>query len=80
MFSEFLGWFSVENKKKSPRGSFLEEGVPGDAVQQVVRLSPGGLSKGKHLLLRHAGGNGDVALLKGRQVLVWRDRVGITNG
>lgn len=49
-----------------PEGCELIEGVPEE------RGLPLGLCQGKDLLLGHAGGHGDVALVHGVQVLVRR--------
>lgn len=68
-------------KDEGAKASFPEKGVAGEAVQQVIRLSFRGLGQCKDLLLRHAGWNGDVTLVKWVQVLVvWWDRARITNG
>lgn len=80
MFFCFWDGLGEEKTERRQRASFPEEGAASDAVQQVVRLSSRRLGQRKHLLLRHAGGDGDVALLKGWQVLVRWDRVGITDG
>lgn len=72
----------MQRKRKNKiKESFSEKGVAGDAVQQVVRLSFGGLGQEEDLLLRHAGWNVDVALLERREVLVvWRDGARVTQG
>lgn len=62
------------------KGSFPEKRILGDAVEQVMGLPLWRLSQRKHLLLRHAGWNGDVTLVKWVKVLVkWWDRTRVTN-
>lgn len=63
------------------RGSLLEKGIAGDAVQHVVRFSLWGLGQCKDLLLRHAGWDGDVTLVKRVKVLViWGNRTRVPTG
>lgn len=65
-------WFSSLQTPQPTCGlrfSFLERGEFVERVPEERRL-PLGLCQGKHLLLGDAGGHGDVALVKGVQVLV----------
>lgn len=71
----------TDKRGREAKASFPEKGVASDAVQQVVRLSFRGLGQREDLLLRDAGWNGDVALVKWVQVLlVWRDRARVADG
>lgn len=84
VFFETSGRFKYalnEQRKKKDEASLSEKGVAGDAVEQVVGLPFGRFGQEEDLLLRHAGGNVDVALLERWKVLVvWRDRTSVTQG
>lgn len=79
VFFKFPGRIGTRTQREETR-SFPEKGVPSDAVQQVMGLPLGRLGQQKHLLLRHAGWNGDVTLVKRVKVLVmWWDGTRVTN-
>lgn len=76
--------WTCRERNKGSQASFPEKGVAGDAVQQVMRLSLWRFSQWKDLLLRHAGWDGDMTLVKWVKVLVqvlgvWGDRTRVTN-
>lgn len=50
--------------------SFPEKGISCEGVEHVVGFPLGGLGQCKDLLLRHAGGNGDVALVQWVEALL----------